>query len=60
MKKSTIRNISIILIILSVIGSALGGYIDMTGKEFPVSRDHLWRDSLWLLTLAVLLNVMYK
>lgn len=45
---------------LSILGSILGGYSDMTNKRFIISKDHLWRDSLWLLVLAILLNVMYK
>lgn len=54
-------NVYIVLIILSVILTVLGGYSDMTNKSvnlfgINVSKQHLWNDASYILLLAIALK----
>lgn len=46
------------LVALALILTGLGGFIDMTGTPLHVSKEHAWNDGLFLLGLAILLNVV--
>ncbi len=59
-----------ILIIFASISQALGGLLDITSKpkmcytifnkEFCVSKTHLWKDSMFLLVVAIAINIISR
>lgn len=57
--KKVINVLTIVLVISAFLLAGLGGIIDMTGsKSLYISKEHAWSDSLFLLGLAILLNVI--
>lgn len=48
-----------ILIIMSLVMSIIGGLSDFTGKRYIISKDHYWRDSIYLLVLAIAIKKIY-
>ena len=53
-------NIYTLLIILSLVMVMMGGWSDMTGKKFIVSKKHYWNDAMYLLVLAIAIKVIYN
>lgn len=53
------KQLTIILLILALISQSLGGIMDMTGKRiWYVSREHAFADGLFLLVLAIGINLI--
>lgn len=56
------------LVVVALILTGLGGYLDMSGRQkiqipgtsYFISRDHLWNDGSFILFLAVALNILLK
>lgn len=48
--------LSSLLILISIVLMALGGWSDYTGQKLWVSRDHYWNDALYLVLLAIYLK----
>lgn len=51
------KQITAILLILSLIGMALGGLSDSTGKRYIISKEHYWNGGL--LVLAIFFEMFY-
>ncbi len=55
-----------ILIILASISQIIGGYLDMYDKrriclnKLCISKWHLWKDSIFLLLIAIAINVVSR
>ncbi len=59
-----------ILIILASLSQAVGGLLDINRKsricysifnnELCVTKTHLWRDSMFLLVLAIAINIIAR
>ena len=58
LSRSTTRIVTIILVIFAVLLSGIGGMSDILQRPLYVSKEHAWRDSTFLLLIAILLNVM--
>jgi hypothetical protein len=56
--KQTTRILTLILVVLSLILSAVGGLSDILDKPMYISRQHAFADASLLLLIATLLNVM--
>lgn len=56
--KNVLQVLTILLVGSALVLTGLGGYIDMTGKPLYVSKEHAWSDGMFLLGLAILLNVL--
>lgn len=59
--------ISWILIIAAFISQTIAGILDMTGikkicykRELCLSKSHLWKDSIFLLIVAITINVINR
>ena len=48
--------ISQLLVIISLMLIALGGFVDMFGISLPVSKEHMWFDGIYALLLAIYLK----
>jgi hypothetical protein len=46
------RYILIVLVVLAILATGLGGLQDMTGGDWILSKEHLWHDGMFLLALA--------
>jgi hypothetical protein len=59
MKKAILQNFLIVVVILAILLTGLGGLMDMTGREKIgfLSKQHAWNDGLFLLILAILLSI---
>ncbi len=53
------RTLPLLLLVVSVLLTTLGGWMDMTGRKkiLGISKKHAWNDALFLvvLTIAILL-----
>ena len=58
LNRSTTRIVTIVLIIFATLLSGVGGMSDILQKPLYLSKEHAWRDSTFLLLIAILLNVM--
>jgi hypothetical protein len=45
------------LIFVSVLMSIAGGISDITGYRYIASKEHFWRDSTYLLLLAIAIKI---
>lgn len=60
-----LKSFSYILIFLAFIGQALGGFMDMYSrkkvcihKKICLSKRHMWQDSIFLILVAIAINVI--
>lgn len=53
------KKITIIVLILSLIAVAIGGMSDWTGNRYIISKEHYWSDGLYLLVLAIFLELFW-
>jgi len=52
--------LSVLLLGLSLVLSALGGWADLTGgRIFGLSREHYWRDATYLAVLAIAVHLIF-
>ena len=59
-----------ILIVFASISQTIGGLLDITrkpricytifNKEYCASKTHLWKDSMFLLVLAIAINIISR
>ena len=56
--KTIVRVLTVLLVGFALILTAVGGYVDMTGQPLHISKEHAWSDGMFLLGLAILLNVL--
>jgi hypothetical protein len=60
--------VPLVLIVISIVITGAGGYIDMMGKNsinipgtsFMITKHHLWNDGFFILSLAVALSLLLK
>lgn len=53
--------LSVLLLAVSLVLSALGGWADLTGQRFfGLSREHYWRDATYLAVLAIAVHLIWK
>lgn len=50
--------LTILLVGMALLLAGLGGFMDFTGQSLRISKEHAWSDSVFLLGLAILLNVL--
>jgi hypothetical protein len=41
------------LVAMSAISTGLGGWADMTGSPFVITRQHAWNDGIYAVLLAI-------
>lgn len=58
LSRQTTRTVTLILLILALLMSAIGGLSDIIDKPIYISRQHAFADASFLLLIAILLNVM--
>jgi hypothetical protein len=46
------------LILVSLVMGFMGGLSDITGKRFLASKEHYWRDSMYILILVIALHTL--
>ena len=49
---------SIVLLLIAVTMTGLGGLMDMIQHDFRITRDHSWNDGLFLVVLAIALLML--
>jgi hypothetical protein len=54
-----LREFSILLIVLGILFTSIGGILDMLGKEdVKISKRHFWNDGTYVTVLAVALLLL--
>lgn len=49
------------LLVISIMKISVAGFLDITGKDtLCVSKLHLWMDGIWLLLLALFINIIFR
>jgi hypothetical protein len=43
------------LVAMSLLSTGLGGWADMTGRPFLITREHAWNDGIFALLVAIFL-----
>ena len=46
------------LVLMSTIATGLGGWSDMTGRPFLISREHAWNDGIFAVLVAIFLALV--
>ena len=49
---------AIVLILVAVLMTGLGGLMDMIQHDFRITREHSWNDGLFLVILAIALLML--
>jgi hypothetical protein len=58
---SWIDGISVLLLVVAVAMTGLGGWMDILGlQKVAVSREHAWNDAIFLVLLVIALQLIYK
>ena len=47
--------IAIFLVSMSFLSTGLGGWADMTGRPFLITREHAWNDGIYAVLVAIFL-----
>ena len=57
MKYVGFKSLLYVLLLLSVVATGLGGWLDVTGRTAicGVTKEHLWHDGQYLLLVAIFL-----
>ena len=56
--RQTTRTLTIVLVVLALAMSTVGGLSDILDKPLYISRQHAFADASFLLLIAILFNVM--
>ncbi len=51
------KQLTIILVVISIIAIMMGGLSDLTGKRYLISKEHYWNDGMYLLLLAIFVEL---
>ena len=49
---------AIVLLVVAVLMTGLGGLIDIVRNDFRITREHSWNDGLFLVVLAIALLLL--
>jgi hypothetical protein len=49
---------AIVLILIAILMTGLGGILDMVQHEYWITREHSWNDGLFLVVLAIALLLL--
>jgi hypothetical protein len=49
---------AIVLILVAVLMTGLGGILDIIQNDFRITREHSWNDGLFLIGLAIALLLL--
>ena len=53
--------LAIAVLVLSVYMTAIGGYIDMTGRTiYGITREHAWNDGIYLVLVSIAVSVLHR
>lgn len=55
-----IKQAALILLIIALILTGIGGWMDMSYNQWQITKQHLWNDGLFLGIVAVALLVWTK
>lgn len=60
MYKQTYITLALISFILSLALTALGGWADILGTPFTISKQHAWNDGIFMMLIAIFLLLLAK
>ena len=56
--KSQLRLLAVIAFVLALISTGVGGWADMMGKPFLISKEHGWNDGIFMMLGAIFLLLL--
>ena len=60
MYKKELTLIAITTFVLALLFTGLGGFSDMLGNNFIISKQHAWNDGIFLILVAIFLLLVTK
>jgi hypothetical protein len=60
MYKNLFFSLAILSMILALVGTALGGYLDMFGKPVVITKQHAWNDGIFMILLAIFFLILSR
>ena len=57
---SPVKQAALVLLVIALILTGIGGWMDMSYSKWQLTRQHLWNDGLFLALLAIALLVWSK
>lgn len=60
MYKRELTFFAIVAFVVALLLTGLGGWADMLGKSFYVSKEHAWNDGIVMMLLAIFLLLLSK
>jgi hypothetical protein len=51
--KNFLLNLAFFLVAVASIATGLGGWADMTGQSFRLTREHAWNDGIFTVLVAI-------
>jgi hypothetical protein len=52
--------ISVLLLVVAVVMTGMGGLIDLIGVRLTPSREHYWNDATFLVLLVIAIQLIYR
>lgn len=60
MNKQFFTTLAILSFFIALALTALGGWSDMLGRPFVVSKQHAWNDGMFMMLIAIFFLVLAK
>ena len=60
MYKKELTFLAILVFLMALVMTAVGGWSDMLGKPFVVTKQHAWNDGLFLIGVAIFLLLLSR
>ena len=60
MYKTQFTFLAITSLLVALLVTGLGGWIDMIGKPFLVTKQHAWNDGIFMILLAIFFLLLAK
>jgi Na+/H+ antiporter NhaB len=57
MMKTYLRYLAVLLFVVAIISTALGGWANMTGRPIIITDQHAWNDGLFMIMVAIFLLI---
>lgn len=60
MYKKELTLLAILAFLLALVATGLGGWSDMLGMNFVVSKQHAWNDGIFMILVAIFLLTLAR
>ncbi len=55
MLKTYLRYFALLIFVVAIVSTGLGGWVNMTGHPIVITEQHAWNDGLFMILVAIFL-----